>query len=373
MKFSMSFPRFWMAIVLVGFVATAQGQVDIDTRVGNGADSEIANDDPVFGAAYADDAQGGLGSMNTRFENSFAAIRHRASLMRFDITGVSGDLTGAGLTVHSVGQSRIVDVYALNDTSDVGIEDWDESTVTYNTAPGIINQGSAVVAGAVDPSRYTFLSTWRVPGLTSPTGPQPPQGAPFTPSVVSTTLPEPASDPDLMTVYTDPIDIDANFSTNLSTLVANDTNGLLTLLFYPVGDSQSAGNVALRTKEWDTITDPNDPNMTIPNPDFVTSPILNLPNATISTGGLDGDYNGNDILDAADYTVWRDTFELGGTTLLNDPTPGTVDTSDHTYWATNFGATLGSGAVSAVPEPTTAMLLTIAFVCGFARTRSESS
>ena len=123
MKFSNSFRTFWVLIFLLGFVPSAQAQVEIDTSDGNGADSEIANDDPVFGAAYADDAQGGLGSMNTRYENSFAPIRHRASLMRFDITGVSGDLSGAGLTVHSVGQSRIVDIYALNDTSDVGIED----------------------------------------------------------------------------------------------------------------------------------------------------------------------------------------------------------------------------------------------------------
>ena len=71
-----------------------------------------------------------------------------------------------------------------------------------------------------------------------------------------------------------------------------------------------------------------------------------------------GDYNGNGTLDAADYTVWRDTLTAAGSDLLNDPTPGTVDESDFQYWRDNFGATLGSGAVSvtAVPEPTSGAL-----------------
>ena len=72
--------------------------------------------------------------------------------------------------------------------------------------------------------------------------------------------------------------------------------------------------------------------------------------------GLAGDYNGNGILDAADYSVWRET--LGSTTLLNDPTPGIVDTSDYNYWKSNFGATSGSGtsANTNVPEPNTLLL-----------------
>jgi len=81
-----------------------------------------------------------------------------------------------------------------------------------------------------------------------------------------------------------------------------------------------------------------------------------------------GDYSENDILDAADYTVWRDAFEVGGT-IPNDPTGGVATQEDYDYWKTNFGDTLGSGAVSAaVPEPATvtllmATLITSAFRC----------
>jgi hypothetical protein len=83
---------------------------------------------------------------------------------------------------------------------------------------------------------------------------------------------------------------------------------------------------------------------------------------TVPEPGIDGDYNDNDIVDAADYTVWRD--KLGSSAILpNDPTPGTVDSSDYTVWKNNFGMMAGSGSGSAlgsggaVPEPTSLMLV----------------
>ena len=64
-----------------------------------------------------------------------------------------------------------------------------------------------------------------------------------------------------------------------------------------------------------------------------------------------GDYNGNHVVDAADYTVWRDRMASGGS-LPNDASPGSVTVADYTYWKTHFGATGGSGgSVAAVPEP----------------------
>lgn len=90
---------------------------------------------------------------------------------------------------------------------------------------------------------------------------------------------------------------------------------------------------------------------------------------------LFGDYNGNDIIDAADYTVWRDAMTAGGTELPNDSTPGTVDESDYLYWRDHFGETLGSGAGQgsrspAVPEPgSLALLLCGGLTAAAARTR----
>jgi hypothetical protein len=74
---------------------------------------------------------------------------------------------------------------------------------------------------------------------------------------------------------------------------------------------------------------------------------------------LPGDYNANGIVDAADYTVWRDN--LGSAiSLPNDDTAG-VGLDDFSRWKTNFGQTVDSGsganANSAVPEPATTVML----------------
>jgi hypothetical protein len=88
--------------------------------------------------------------------------------------------------------------------------------------------------------------------------------------------------------------------------------------------------------------------------------------------GLSGDYNDDDVVDAADYVVWR---QAGASdTLPNDDTPGAVDETDYGVWVENFGRTpSGTGALDAgsdaVPEPASAllMLLAAAFAIGVAR------
>jgi hypothetical protein len=75
--------------------------------------------------------------------------------------------------------------------------------------------------------------------------------------------------------------------------------------------------------------------------------------------GLAGDYNNNGIVDAADYTVWRDS--LGSTTNLVADGDGNhvVDAADYNLWKSNFGSHSGSGAgaTAAVPEPTALWML----------------
>lgn len=72
------------------------------------------------------------------------------------------------------------------------------------------------------------------------------------------------------------------------------------------------------------------------------------------SSALAGDYNGDGMVNLADYTVWRDN--LGGTSLPFNETssPGVVDVDDYTTWKNNFGNLGGAvNAVSAaqVPEP----------------------
>ena len=99
-----------------------------------------------------------------------------------------------------------------------------------------------------------------------------------------------------------------------------------------------------------------------------------------------GDFNDNGIVDAADYTVWRDT--LGSMTNLAADGNGNqvIDTADYIIWKSSFGGTAGSGgtgstrltsassvessssksasAFAAAPEPATGALLAAA--CGLA-------
>jgi hypothetical protein len=67
---------------------------------------------------------------------------------------------------------------------------------------------------------------------------------------------------------------------------------------------------------------------------------------------LVGDYNGDGIVDAADYVVWRKN-ESTTNMLSNDPLGGTIDQDQFNLWRTHFGQTAGSGSASnsGVPEP----------------------
>lgn len=102
----------------------------------------------------------------------------------------------------------------------------------------------------------------------------------------------------------------------------------------------------------------------------------------LESSAATGDYNNDGAVDAADYTLWRDNLGGDATALANrDPlNAGVISSADYTSWVTNFGSTggtlpeltfregsilfdnaLGAGAgglaLSAVPEPSTGLLL----------------
>jgi T5SS/PEP-CTERM-associated repeat protein len=63
-----------------------------------------------------------------------------------------------------------------------------------------------------------------------------------------------------------------------------------------------------------------------------------------------GDYNGDGIIDAADYTVWRDTLGQQGPGLDADGNGDEiVDVEDYNLWKSRFGASV-SGEASVIPE-----------------------
>jgi len=76
---------------------------------------------------------------------------------------------------------------------------------------------------------------------------------------------------------------------------------------------------------------------------------------------LAGDYNNDGIVDAADYTVWRNNLGAAALPFNETASPGIVDEADYQAWKENFGAMSESGAAStsAVPEPTGVVLLLV--------------
>ena len=95
------------------------------------------------------------------------------------------------------------------------------------------------------------------------------------------------------------------------------------------------------------------------------------PVSYVTSGAVAGDYNQDGVVNAADYTVWRD--HLGQNTTLPNTNPadtdGVVTQAEYTFWKSRFGATSGSGAggaavASSVPEPTSIILLAVGLTLG---------
>jgi hypothetical protein len=73
--------------------------------------------------------------------------------------------------------------------------------------------------------------------------------------------------------------------------------------------------------------------------------------ANVLPSQLDGDFNFDGTVDAADYAVWRNGLDVE------------YDWDDYLLWKANFGESnflMGSGSSTTVPEPRTAMSLAVA-------------
>jgi hypothetical protein len=90
--------------------------------------------------------------------------------------------------------------------------------------------------------------------------------------------------------------------------------------------------------------------------------------AYIRSTPSDGDYNGDQGVDIADYVQWRKTLNQAAETFdsADGNANGTIDANDYAFWRERFGnhpsgfAAAGGLEGAGVPEPASVML----FVCG---------
>ena len=94
------------------------------------------------------------------------------------------------------------------------------------------------------------------------------------------------------------------------------------------------------------------------------------------------DYNGNGVVDAPDYAVWRNTLDQTGWGLAADGNSnGAIDPGDYDAWRAQFGISAGGGtaemigsSATSVPEPSSAALLVVGVaLVGCNRRRNASA
>ena len=78
--------------------------------------------------------------------------------------------------------------------------------------------------------------------------------------------------------------------------------------------------------------------------------------------GFPGDFNGDNVVNAADYTNWRDNLGDADEGAINNNGDGAggVDQADYGVWVQNFGNS--QGAATALPEPAAAILYVFAML-----------
>jgi PEP-CTERM motif len=141
---------------------TSAAMIIATTATGSGADTHLAND-----SQQAQTTSHGLQTTNDT--RAIQDSRARIGMLRFDLSGVSGAVSGVQLQLQLTTSTRTRDwvIYGLNDdglSAATTSDNWDEATVTYSNAPGIDLAGAVANSGnyAFDASKVTPLVTWNV-------------------------------------------------------------------------------------------------------------------------------------------------------------------------------------------------------------------
>lgn len=209
--------KVWLGIVLLAIISLGtRAEVIRSTEDAEypGADTYVTNDLSSQGPGSN---HGGATSMRIRQNDE---SRSKTAYIRFNISEVAGDLSGAFLTfvtTHSKTAGKAVTVYGLTDES---LDFWDEMAITYNNAPAML---------PADPGFYD-LDEAKVVSL----------GMFMTPT---------ASPP--VTISTDPTAVD------LTSFLASDTNGAVTFILVGGNDETEFATKEHATYAAPTLTMPH--------------------------------------------------------------------------------------------------------------------
>jgi hypothetical protein len=132
-------------LLCVAFSVQAQ---EITTAVGNGADTYLSNDSQVR-EGYDFTADGTHGGEPTIKMRNLEGTRMKLGYVRFDISQLS-DAQSVSLALNVVwfkGVSSTFHIYALVNES---LDNWDEMTISYNTAPGFVPTTQGIPIGYYD-------------------------------------------------------------------------------------------------------------------------------------------------------------------------------------------------------------------------------
>jgi len=213
----------WFGIILLClFGLAARAEEIVTTEVGQGADTYLTNDSQQAPTANF------AAEERIRAFRQLANTRSKTGFIRFDLSGIDGEPNDAVITFDATylkGGEKSVTVYGLID----GAGDfWNESTITYNTAPCMVPNPPTTLGN------YQFVegTVVQLGTLTTPAAPADPITYPITFSSDPTALP-------------------------LKDFLSKDTNGLITLIFIG-GDNE----VEVASKEHATF---NPPTLTLPN------------------------------------------------------------------------------------------------------------
>ena len=214
--------KVWVLAMVLSLAMLCPAAIIVTTAVGSGADGGVSNDSNQ-GPTWV----GGLST--TAPIRNYDGTRAKATVLRFDVRGVGGDRSGATLsfTTTSAVRDRTLNIWYLTDDS---LDNWNEATLSYNTAPGLIHAGeTGYVLGTllIDQTKWTVMGTM--------------------PIAVTVGLNTGAIDP---------------------SYIAKDKNGLVTLLLYNTAvDSSASYYVAM--KEGGV----NLPALTFPNARCAINPV----------------------------------------------------------------------------------------------------